>query len=69
MEDYNLAMSTHAMDFFREHVNLKKSALEHFFTNLVNNLSTKDLVTLGNLLSIKFMKLQWWLYATPHMQP
>ncbi len=35
----------------------KKLALEHFFTNLLNNLSTKDLVTLGNLLSIEFMKL------------
>jgi hypothetical protein len=25
MEDYNLAMFTHAMDFFEEHVRLKKS--------------------------------------------
>jgi len=24
MEDYNLAMFTHAMDFFQEHMNLKK---------------------------------------------
>ncbi len=57
MEDYNLAMFTHAMDFFIKCVNLKKLAIKHFFTSLFNNLSTKDLVTLGNLLSIEFMKL------------
>ncbi len=27
-----------------------------FFTNLLSNLSKEDLVTLGNLLSIEFMK-------------
>jgi hypothetical protein len=47
MEDYNLVMFTHAMDFFKEHVSLKRSILEHFFTNLLNNFSTKDLLTLG----------------------
>ncbi len=56
MEDYNLAMFTHAMDFFKEHTNLKKLILKHFFTSLLSNLLTKDLVMLGNLLSIKFMK-------------
>jgi hypothetical protein len=56
MEDYNLAMFTHAMDFFKEHVSLKKSIPKHFFISLLNDLSTKDLVTLGNLLSKKFMK-------------
>jgi hypothetical protein len=55
MEDYNLVMSTHAMDFFKKHVNLKKSILEHFFTSLLNYLSIEDLLTLGNLLSIEFM--------------
>ncbi len=25
MEDYNFAMFTHVMDFFKEHANLKKS--------------------------------------------
>jgi dissimilatory sulfite reductase (desulfoviridin) alpha/beta subunit len=30
MEDYNLAMFTHAMDFFKECASLKKSVLEHF---------------------------------------
>jgi hypothetical protein len=55
MEDYNLAMFTHAMDFFKEHASLKKPILEHFFTSLLNDLSIKDLVTLRNLLSIKFM--------------
>jgi hypothetical protein len=56
MEDYKFVMFTRAMDFFKEHVNLKKLILEHFFTSLLNNLSTKDLVTLGNMLSTKFMK-------------
>jgi len=31
MEDYNLAMFTHAIDFFKEHVNLKNPIPKHFF--------------------------------------
>jgi hypothetical protein len=31
----------------------------------LNNLSIKDLLTLGNLLSTKFMNPWRWLYATP----
>jgi len=68
MEDYNLAMFTHAMDFFKEHVSLKKSIPKHFFISLLNDLSTKDLVTLGNLLSKKFMKPKRRLYATLGMR-
>ncbi len=68
MEDYNLTMFTHAMDFFKEHANLKNPFSEHFFTSLLNDLSTKYLVTLGNLLSTKFMKFQRWLYGTPSRQ-
>jgi len=30
MEDYNLAMFTHAMDFFKKCVSLKKSIQKHF---------------------------------------
>jgi hypothetical protein len=56
MEDYHWAMFTHAMDFFKERASLKRLILEHFFTSLLNDLSTKDLVTLGNLLSIEFLK-------------
>jgi hypothetical protein len=55
MEDYNLAMFTHVMIFFKECMSLKKPILKHFFTSLLNNLSTKDLLTLGNLLSTEFM--------------
>jgi hypothetical protein len=33
MEDYNLAMFTHAMDFFKERASLKKSIPKHFFTS------------------------------------
>jgi hypothetical protein len=51
VEDYNVAMYTHVMDFFKEQTNFLKLILTYFFTCLVNNLSTKDLVTLGNLLS------------------
>jgi hypothetical protein len=65
MENYNLAMFTHAMDFFKKFVNLKKPILEHFFTNLLSDLSTKNLITLGNLLSKKFMKPKKQFYATP----
>jgi len=49
MEDYNLAMFTHAMDFFKECASLKKLIPKCFFTSLLNNLSTKDLSTFGNL--------------------
>jgi hypothetical protein len=47
MEDYNLAMFTYAMDFFKEHVSLKKLVLEHFFTSLLSDLSIEDLVCLA----------------------
>jgi hypothetical protein len=50
-------MFTHAMDFLKECASLKKSIPKHFFKNLLNNLLTKDLVTFGNLLSIKFLKM------------
>jgi hypothetical protein len=56
MEDYHLAMITHVMDFFQERASLKKLILEHFFTSLLQVLTTKELVSLGNLLSIEFMK-------------
>jgi hypothetical protein len=58
MEDYNLVMFTHAMDFFKECTSLKKSVLEHFFISLLNDLSTEDMVTLGNLLSREFINPQ-----------
>jgi hypothetical protein len=58
MEDYNLAMFPHAMDFFKECGSLNKPILEHFFTSLLNDLSTKDLLTFGNLLSIEFKNIQ-----------
>jgi len=55
MEDYNFAMFTHAMDFFKKCVSVKKLIQKHFFTSVLNDLSTKDLLTLGNLLPIEFM--------------
>jgi len=63
MKDYNLLMFTHAMDFFKERVSLKKSFPKHSFTSLLNNFLIEDVVMLGNLLSTKFMKLQRQLYA------
>jgi hypothetical protein len=69
MEDYHEVMFTHARDFFKEHVNLKKPILEHFFTSLLSDLSIEDLINLGNLLSIKFLKPQRRLYATPVGEP
>jgi len=62
-KDYNWVKFTHAMDFFKDRASLKNLILKHFFTSLFNDLSTKNLVTDGNLLSIKFMKPQRWLYA------
>jgi hypothetical protein len=46
--------------------NFEKVNSKTFFTSLLNNLSTKDLITLGNLLSTKFLKPQ--KYATPGKQ-
>jgi hypothetical protein len=58
MEDYNLAMFTHAMNFFKECASLKKPIPKHFFTSLLNELSIEDLLTFGNLISIEFMNPQ-----------
>jgi len=55
-KDYNWAEFTHAMEFFKDCASLKNLILKHFFTNLFNDLSTENLVTDGNLLSIEFMK-------------
>ncbi len=68
MEDYNLAMFTHAMNFFKECASLKKLILKHFFTSLLNDLSIEDLLTFGNLISIEFMKPRRWLYLIPRRQ-
>ncbi len=65
MEDYNLEMFTHVMDFFKECVSFKKPIPKHFFTSLLNDLSKKDLLTLENLLSTRFMNPRQQLYATP----
>jgi hypothetical protein len=51
MEGYRWAMFTHAMECFQERTSLKKPFPQHFFTSLLQDLSTKDLVSLGNLLS------------------
>jgi hypothetical protein len=64
MEDYILVMFTHAKDFLKECASLKKPIPEHFFISLLNDLSTKDLVTLGNLRSTEFMKPERQLFAT-----
>ncbi len=69
MEDNQWAMFTHAMDFFQEWASLKKSILEHFFTNLSKDLSMEELVTFGNFLSTEFMEPSKWLYATIGRQP
>jgi hypothetical protein len=41
---------------FQEHASFIKPILERFFTSLLQDFSTEDLVSLGNLLSTKFMK-------------
>jgi hypothetical protein len=65
MEDNNLAMFTHTMDFFKEHTNFKKLIPKHYFKSLLSDLLTKDLVTLHNLFSTEFMKPKRWFYAIP----
>jgi len=61
-------MFTHAMDLFQEWASLKKPIPEQFFTSLLKDLSIKDLVTLGDLLSTKFMEPNRQLYAIPSRQ-
>jgi hypothetical protein len=53
---------------FQEHASLKKLVLEHLFPSLLKDLLIEDLVTLGNLLSTKFMEPNRQLYATPSMR-
>ncbi len=45
-KDYNWAIFTHAMDFFKEQMSLNKPIPKQFFTSLLNNLLTKDWVNL-----------------------
>jgi hypothetical protein len=56
------------MDFFKECMNLKKPVLKFSFTSLLSDFLIEDLVTLGNLLSIEFMKPQRRFFATPRWQ-
>jgi len=56
IKDYHWVMFTHAMEFFQEHASLKKPNPKHLSTSSLHDLLMEDLVTLGNLLSIKFMK-------------
>jgi hypothetical protein len=65
MEDYHWAMFAHAMEFFQEWASFKKSIPEQFFTSLLQDLSMENIVSLSNLLSIKFMKPSKQLYGTP----
>jgi len=68
VEDYHWAMFTHAMEFFQECASLKKLIPKHFFISLLQDLLIKDLVSLGNLLSTKFMKPNRQFYVTPSRQ-
>jgi hypothetical protein len=68
MEDYHWVMFTHAWISSKNKILKKKSISKHFFISLLKDLLTKDLVTLGNLLSTKFMEPNKQLYATPSTQ-
>jgi len=54
MEDYNLVMFTHAMDFFKEHTSLKKPVLEHFFTSFLKRFVNKRF---GNAWQLAFNRV------------
>jgi hypothetical protein len=56
MENYHWVMFTNAMELFQEYTSLKKPIPKQFFISLLEDLSTKDLVSLSNLSSTKFMK-------------
>jgi hypothetical protein len=47
-KDYNWVKFTHAMDFFKDRLSLKKPILKRFFTSLFNDLSIEDLVIATN---------------------
>ncbi len=50
--------------FFQKTCKFRKPIPKNFFTSLLNKLLTKDLLKIGNLLSIEFMNPRWWLYST-----
>ncbi len=54
--------------FFQIMHEFEKPILKHLFISLLHDLSTKDFVTIGNLLSTKFLKPQQWLYTTTSRQ-
>jgi hypothetical protein len=68
IKDYRWAMFRHAMEFFKQHASLKKPFPEHYFTNLLKDLSNEDLVTLCELLATKNGKPKRRLYATLRRQ-
>jgi hypothetical protein len=65
MEDYHWAIFTNAMELIQKRASLKKPIPKHIFTSLLQDLSIKDLVSLGNLRSTEFMKPSGRFYATP----
>jgi hypothetical protein len=65
IKDYHWAMFRHAMEFLKQHINLKKPLPEHYFTNILKYLSNGDLVALCGLLAIEIGKPKKRLYATP----
>jgi hypothetical protein len=52
------------MEFLKQHANLKKPFLEHYFINFLKELSNKDLVALCGLLATKFGKPKQRLYVS-----
>ncbi len=52
------------MKFLKQCASLKKPLPEHYFTNLLKDLSNEDLVALCGLLAIKIGKPKRKLYVT-----
>jgi len=53
------------MEFLKQSASLKKPLLEHYFINLLKDLSNEYLVALCGLLTSKIGKAKRRLYATP----
>jgi hypothetical protein len=64
-QDYHWAMFYTCNGFFLRMGKFEKTNSKTFLYKIIESLSMEDLVTFGNLLSIKFMETNRRLYATP----
>jgi hypothetical protein len=68
IKNYHWVMFKHIMEFLNQRASLKKSLPKYYFTSILKELSTKNLITFCELLAKEIAKPQQRLYATPCKQ-